>query len=126
MKKVLFFLLLSLSIPAFCTTDVEINGCEVTITDTFAGEQTTFYAYGNVYVVTNPKEWADLDVRVVDSPKKATYIVYRCKDKPQKCGEWRFVRNRKDAKFTVRYVKLDADHYDCNIFFTTDRSKAGF
>ncbi|MCM8872542.1 MAG: hypothetical protein NDJ65_04595 [Paludibacteraceae bacterium] len=123
MKKVLFFLLLSLSIPAFCIKDVEIDGCEVTITDTFAGEQKIFYAYGNVYVVTDPKEPADLKVYVSSSPSSC--CIYRCKDKPQDCGEWRFVKNRKDAKFTIRYVKQD-DDYDCRIRFTNNRSGASF
>ena len=100
---------------------VEINGCDIT---SVYGDRTTYFEiYGNVYVITSPKEHADIEVRVVDSPQKATYNIYKTTDTPRKCGEWRFVSDRSKAKFTIRYVK---DREDCRIFFTNDRSKAGW
>ncbi len=122
MKRFFFFLLLCLSIPGW-SRDVKIDGCYVTVTGDAGQWEKSFHAFGNVYVVTDPNEWADLEVYVSTSPSSC--CIYRCKDKPQDCGEWRFVKNRKDAKFTVRFVKQD-DHYDCRIRFTNNRSEASF
>ena len=120
MKKV-FSVLLFVFAAIYVQAQVEINGCDII---SVYGDRTIYFEiYGNVYVITNPKEHADIEVRVVDSPQKATYNIYKTTDTPRKCGEWRFVNNRNQAKFTIRYVK---EHEDCRIFFTSDRSKAGF
>lgn len=110
-----------LSVVIVFAQETEINGCY--ITSYFGNETITFEAYGNVYVETNPKEHVDVEVRIVDSPLNATYTVYKTTDTPKKCGEWRFVTDRSKAKFTIRYVK---DWEDCRIYFTKDRSQAGF
>ena len=120
MKKI-FSILLFVFATICVQAQVEINGCDIT---SVYGDRTTYFEiYGNVYVITSPKEHADIEVRVVDSPQKATYNIYKTTDTPRKCGEWRFVSDRSKAKFTIRYVK---DREDCRIFFTNDRSKAGF
>ncbi len=62
-------------------------------------------------------------VKIVSSEKEATYNIYKTSDTPKKCGEWRFVANRKDARFVIHYVK---DLEDCSIYFVEDRNKAGF
>ena len=123
MKKILF-----VSIFTFCfgicfsqreRVHIE-NGCLVT--RFYASATSRFMAYGNVYVETDPKEPVDLCVKVVDSPKGATFKVYKTTDTPQSCGEWRFVNDRSKAKFTIRYVK---QYEDCTVFFVNDRSRAG-
>lgn len=124
MKKFVFILLL-FHFYNVSSQDVDINGCHITIFHDWGGMTQTlnFDAYGNVYVETDPKKPVDLYVKVVDSPSKATYNVYKTTDTPQKCGEWHFVTDRSQAKFVIRYVK---DWEDCRIWFTNDRSKAGF
>lgn len=120
MKKLfsIFFFFLSLCLNA---QEAEINGCYIT---TYYGNETMrFEVYGNVYVVIDTKEHADIEVRIVESPQKATYNIFKTTDTPKKCGEWRFVSDRSKAKFTIRYVK---EQEDCRIYFTNDRNKAGF
>lgn len=83
----------------------------------------TFSAYGNVYVETNPKEPVHLEVRVVSNPAIADFSVYKTTDTPKQCGEWRFVKDRSKADFSIRYVK---EHEDCTIHFTSNRNDAGW
>ena len=120
---VLIFFLFS----ALCASaqEVDINGCHITVFHDWGGKTQTrdFNAYGNVYVETNPNEVIDMKVRIVSTEREATYNVYKTTDTPQKCGEWRFVTDRSKAKFVIRYVN---DREDCRIWFTNDRSKAGF
>ena len=121
MKKIFSILLFVFAVIYTQAQVTDINGCY--ITSVYGNETIRFEVYGNVYVVTNPREHADVEVRIVDSPQKATYKIYKTTDTPRKCGEWRFVSDRSKAKFTIRYVK---DREDCRIFFTNDRSKAGW
>ena len=94
MKKV-FSVLLFVFAAIYVQAQVEINGCDII---SVYGDRTIYFEiYGNVYVITNPKEHADIEVRVVDSPQKATYNIYKTTDTPRKCGEWRFVNNRNQA-----------------------------
>lgn len=87
----------------------------------YASETHCFYLFGDVYVETDPKEPVDLDIKVVNGPI-AAFNIYITSDKPDDCGEWRFVSDRSQAKFTIRYVKK---HEDCTIRFVKDRSQAG-
>ena len=119
--KRLIPILLFLFATVYVHAQAEINGCDIVVV--YGNETLYFEAYGNVYVVTNPKEHADLDVKIVNSPRLATYKVFVTTDTPRKCGEWRFVSDRSKAKFTIRYVK---ELEECSIFFTRDRSKAGW
>ncbi|MDD4141594.1 MAG: hypothetical protein PHR20_02210 [Bacteroidales bacterium] len=125
MKKFIIILFISLSALYLSAQETEINGCYAT---TFYGNETKgpFELYGNVFVETDPKEHVDICVKIVDSPKKATYNIFKTTDTPQKCGEWRFVDDRSKAKFTIRYVKEPDWWEDCRIYFTTDRNQAGF
>ncbi|MDR0829838.1 MAG: hypothetical protein LBN95_06985 [Prevotellaceae bacterium] len=123
MKKLLCLLSLFFVLGTVFAQNVEINGCAIVRHYYGAGETLQFECYGNVFVVTAPNEHADLYVKVVNSPKYATYKIFRCTDKPRSCGEWRFVTDRKQAKFTVKFVK---DNEDFRIYYTDNRSSAGF
>lgn len=121
MKKLIFALLLSFAALSVYAQETEINGCRII---SYTGNETyEFSAYGNVYIETNPKKPVDLYVKVVDSPNKASFKIFKTTNDPQKCGEWRFVTDRSKAKFTIRYVK---ELEDCNIYFVKEKSKAGF
>lgn len=117
---VVVFIASALSLTAQ-TREPEINGCY--ITTCYGNETAEFEAFGNVFIETDPKEPVDLYVRVVDSPEEATYVVYKTTDTPKKCGEWCFVKRRAQAKFTIRYVK---EYENIRVYFTKNRSKAGF
>lgn len=121
MRKLFSVLLLFVFILAANAQDAKIDGC--TITCYYGNETYIFEAYGNVYVEKDPTKHVDLYVKIVNEERLADYSVYKTTDKPQDCGEWRFVTNRKDATFTIRYVK---DREDIRIFFTNNRSKAGY
>ncbi len=124
MRNSLLIVAFILSFLGLYAQEVEINGCHVIRYYTYdKGSSHSFYAYGNVYVETDPTEIVDLKVKVIDSEKMCTYRVYRTTDTPKECGEWRFVTDRSKAKFTIRYVK---DWEDCTICFIKDRSNAGF
>lgn len=101
--------------------NVVINECSVTCD--YGGMQYTFSAYGNVYIETDPKEPVELEVRIVANPSSADFSVFKTSDTPGQCGEWRFVKNRSKADFSIRYVK---EHEDCTIFFTSRREEAGW
>lgn len=121
MKKLLFVFLFIFSLSISFAQRIKIDGCEIT---RYYGMETFYFsAYGNVYVETDPKEPVDLRVKViVDSNDIAHFHIYKTSDKPQGCGEWRFVKDRSKAKFTIRYVK---EHEDCKIRFVNNRSDAG-
>lgn len=107
-----------------CAQKAEINGCYVTVYHSHDKKSSSsFEVYGDVYVETNPKTPVDLEVRVVSSPQKATYKVFKTSSIPTRCGEWRFVSDRSKAKFTIRYVE---DWEDCCIYFTKNSDEAGF
>jgi hypothetical protein len=105
--------------------DVDVNGCTLTLR--YASVVETYEAYGDIYVEKDIKKNSDLNIRVVNNPKDATYFVYRTADTPQKCGEWRFVNNPDKAKFIIYFVKDgDSLEEDFTIYYVSDRSKAGF
>ena len=120
MKKLLFVVLFCLFLCASFAQNVVIDECKITCDYGFQKE--TFSAYGNVYVETNPKEPVELEVRVVSNPAIADFSVYKTSDTPKQCGEWRFVKDRSKADFSIRYVK---EWEDCTIVFTSDRKNAG-
>ena len=119
MKKFLFVLLFLFVLCALNAQRIKIDGCNVT--RYYASVTNCFMAFGDVYVETDPKEPVDICVRVINS-SPATFSIYTTTEKPQDCGEWRFVTDRSKAKFTIRYVK---EHEDCTIRFVTNRSDAG-
>jgi hypothetical protein len=85
-------------------------------------ETVTFMLSGSVYVVTNPNEHADLHVKVVNDPGIAVLYVYRTNRDDFDCGIWRFVKNRRDAKFTVRFVKK---YEQIAIYYVSSPKEAG-
>lgn len=119
MKKFLFVLLFLFVLCTLNAQRIKIDGCNVT--RYYASVTNCFMAFGDVYVETDPKEPVDICVRVINS-SPATFSIYKTTEKPQDCGEWRFVTDRSKAKFTIRYVK---EHEDCTIRFVTNRSDAG-
>ncbi len=119
MKKLSVVFLLMLSLSVSFAQRIKFDGCKVT--RYYASVTSEFYAYGDVFVETDPKEPVDIEVKVV-SDIYATVWVYKATDKPQDCGEWRFVKDRSKAKFTIRFVK---EHEDCTIRFVPNRSDAG-
>ncbi|MBR3659076.1 MAG: hypothetical protein IKN61_04110 [Bacteroidaceae bacterium] len=121
MKK---FLLVFVFICSLCVSyaqSVKIDECKITCDYGFMKE--TFSAYGNVYIETNPKEPVELEVRIVTNPAIADFSVFKTTDTPKQCGEWRFVKDRSKADFSIRYVK---EHEDCTIHFTSNRNDAGW
>lgn len=121
MRKLLFIFLFSFCLYALHAQSVVIEEC--TVTRDYGGMRFTFPAYGDVYVETNPKEPVELEVKVVTNPAIANFSVYKTYDTPKQCGEWRFVKDRNKADFSIRYVK---EHEDCTIHFTSVRKDAGW
>ena len=123
MKKLLVIVLFLFALCASYAQrfGVEIDQCFVT--RYYASGNRTFMAYGDVYVETDPKEFVDLRVKVVTDPRIADFLVFKTTDTPQDCGEWRFVKDRSKAKFTIRFVK---EWEDCTIYYTPHRDRAGW
>ena len=121
MRKLLLLFLFLVTLCPLKAQNVVIDKCKVTCDYGFMKE--TFSAYGDVYVETNPKEPVHLEVRVVSNPAIADFSVYKTTDTPEQCGEWRFVKDRSKADFSIRYVK---EWEDCTIYFTSDRKNAGW
>lgn len=120
MKQFISSLFILFVVSCAFAQNVVFDGCHVT--RYYASVTSYFYAYGDVYVETDPKEPVDLEVKVTNE-RLAQCWVYVTTDKPQDCGEWRFVKDRSKAKFTVRFV----DHWDpdCTIRYVSNRSEAG-
>lgn len=125
MKKLSVVFLLMLSLSVSFAQRVEIDDCRVS--RKYASGTVSFMAYGNVYVETNPKEPVDMNVRIVQDSKRADFVVFKTLSTPQDCGEWRFVKDRSDAKFTI-YIVKDGEFVeeDCTVCFTSDRNSAGW
>ena len=119
MKKFLLVFVFMFTLCIISAQSIKIDGCNVT--RYYASETAEFMAFGNVYVETDPREPVDIHVKVTNDPHADMWI-YKTTDKPQDCGEWRFVTDRSKAKFTIRYVK---EHEDCTIRFVPNRSDAG-
>lgn len=121
MRNLFSILVLFFSILVANAQDVVIDECSVTCD--YGGMRYTFSAYGNVYIETNPTEPVELEVKIVSNPAIADFSVYKTTDTPKQCGEWRFVKDRSKADFSIRYVK---EHEDCTIHFTSKRDEAGW
>lgn len=119
MKKLSVVFLLMLSMGVSLAQRIIFDGCK--ITRYYASVTREFYAYGDVYIETDPKEPVDMCVKVV-SDIHANMWIYKTTDQPQDCGEWRFVKDRSKAKFTIRLVN---ELEDCTIRFVPKRSDAG-
>ncbi len=120
-KSLLVFIFL---FPVLClqAQETEINGCQVTVYHTWdKSSSTSFYAYGDVYVETDPTKSVDLYVEIVNQSQFSDFCVYKTTDTPKECCEWRFVTDRNKARFTIRYVK---EHADCYVYFVKERKDA--
>lgn len=91
MKKFISSLFILFVVSCAFAQNVVIDECYVT--RYYASVTSSFYAYGNVFVETDPKEPVDLCVKITNNPKGATFWIYKTTDKPQDCGEWRFVKD---------------------------------
>lgn len=91
MKKFISSLFILFVVSCAFAQSVVFDGCHVT--RYYASVTSYFYAYGDVYVETDPKEPVDLCVKITNNPKGATFWIYKTTDKPQDCGEWRFVKD---------------------------------
>lgn len=90
MKKFISSLFILFVVSCAFAQNVVIDECHVT--RYYASVTSYFYAYGDVYVETDPKEPVDLEVKVTNE-RLAQCWVYVTTDKPQDCGEWRFVKD---------------------------------
>lgn len=90
MKKFISSLFILFVVSCAFAQNVVIDECYVT--RYYASVTSSFYAYGNVFVETDPKEPVDLEVKVTNE-RLAQCWVYVTTDKPQDCGEWRFVKD---------------------------------
>jgi hypothetical protein len=80
-----------------------IKDCK--ITKSYGMISMTWRLSGNVYLVTDKNESADLYAKV--RRKKGEYASLYVKEVervPCRCGEWRWVKDKKDANFTVKFV----------------------
>lgn len=92
MKKFISSLFILFVVSCAFAQNVVIDECYVT--RYYASVTSSFYAYGNVFVETDPKEPVDLRVKVAsDSHDIAQCRIFVTTDKPQDCGEWRFVKD---------------------------------
>lgn len=91
MKKFISSLFILFVVSCAFAQNVVIDECKVT--KDYGFQQYTFSVYGDVYVETDPKEPVDLCVKITNNPKGATFWIYKTTDKPQDCGEWRFVKD---------------------------------
>jgi hypothetical protein len=117
MKRPLFILLFLCAAGAAAAQAQHpwIKDCAITKEYGFMSE--TFRLAGNVKLITDPKEHADFNVKVVGSPGGAAMYVKKVTACPCVCGEWRFVEAIKDAYFTVRFVK---EWEDFTMVFVTE------
>jgi hypothetical protein len=90
-----------------------IKDCNITMEYGFMTK--TVSLWGNVKVVTNPRD-ADFRVKIEKSCGAAAVYVVKVTDEPSQCGEWRFVDSKKDALFTICFVK-ESEHF--SICFTS-------
>lgn len=90
MKKIISSLFILFVVSCAFAQSVVIDECKVT--KDYGFQQYTFSVYGDVYVETDPKEPVDLEVKVTNE-RLAQCWVYVTTDKPQDCGEWRFVKD---------------------------------
>ena len=121
MKKFLFIVLFFIFLCTSYAQRVTIDECQVT--KNYGFQTYTFTAMGNVYIETDPKEPVELRVRIVTNPGYADFCVFKTPDTPKQCGEWKFVKNKSEAKFAIRYVK---DGEDCTVYFVSNRDEAGW
>jgi hypothetical protein len=117
------YLLLTLAIPfALCTVSAQqtyepIKDCK--ITKSYGMMSMTWHLAGDVYLVTDKNESADLYVKVRRGKKEFASLGVTVVKRPAcECGEWRWVKNKEDALFTVKFV--DDDFFDFTIKFIGD------
>jgi hypothetical protein len=110
MKKLVCIVLLIFAASAATAQGQHPLISDCSITKDFGMMSETFRLYGNVKVVTDPKEYADFRVKVVKAPGLAAVYVKKVTEKPLDCGEWRFVESTEKATFTVRFV-TEMEHF---------------
>ncbi|MDR0726403.1 MAG: hypothetical protein LBF59_10420 [Prevotellaceae bacterium] len=107
MRKLLFILAFIVACnAAFAQTEHPlIKDCSITKNFGFMSE--TFFLWGTVRIITDPKEHVDFHVKIVPSPALADMYIKPVKSGTFECGEWRFVsaENAPPFTFTVRFVK---------------------
>lgn len=121
MKKFISSLFILFVVSCAFAQSVVFDGCHVT--RYYASVTSYFYAYGDVYVETDPKEPVELEVKIASRHSGADFTIYRTTDTPKQCGEWRFVNNKSKADFSIRFVN---EWEDCTIIFTSNRDDAGW
>ena len=121
MKKLISSLFILFVVSCAFAQSVVFDGCHVT--RYYASVTSYFYAYGDVYVETDPKEPVELEVKIASRHSGADFTIYRTTDTPKQCGEWRFVNNKSKADFSIRFVN---EWEDCTIIFTSNRDDAGW
>ena len=121
MKKFISSLFILFVVSCAFAQSVVLDGCHVT--RYYASVTSYFYAYGDVYVETDPKEPVELEVKIASRHSGADFTIYRTTDTPKQCGEWRFVNNKSKADFSIRFVN---EWEDCTIIFTSNRDDAGW
>ncbi len=124
MKKYIFIFFvfyIATSTPAFSQFDnvKNIEHCRVSLDYGWLKEE--FELWGNVRIVSNPNEFAHFRVKVVNDPKITTLWV-KIVDNPSECGEWKWVQNKKQEKFSIRFVD-EYEHF--SIMFIDDKETPG-
>jgi hypothetical protein len=106
-----------------CAAQVYRPICDCKITKTYGMMSRTWRLSGNVRIVTDPNEIADIRIKIVErggsiSVKSVDYT-------PSECGEWRWVdgKGKLKPKFTVRIV-TDGTH-DFTVKFVGKNEMSG-
>ena len=92
---------------------------DCSITKNYGTVSKTFFLWGTVRIITDPREYADFDVKIVPTPGLAAMYVQKVTAPPYYCGRWRFVNSQQEkdekekATFTVRFVDEMEDFTVC-------------
>jgi hypothetical protein len=113
MKHLLLTVFLLAAGTCFAQSYRPVKDCK--ITKSYGMMTRTWRLSGNVKIITDPKEFADLRVKIVDSA--ASISVKIVTYTPGECGEWRWAtdKNGLQPKFTIRIV--DDESYDFTVRF---------
>lgn len=110
MKKIMLFVaFMSIMGIVLSQSEPRVNRGTYTVTKYFCIPHETTHLWGYVYEVKNPKEKADFHVKIIKNNTEAADIeiaidpVDRGEYGYEK-GVWHFVKNRKKARFSVKFV----------------------
>jgi hypothetical protein len=110
MRKLFFILSFILACnAAFAQRVSPIKDCSYT--KDFGMSSTTYSLWGTIRIVTDPKEHADFNVKILPQAEAADIRV-KIVNNPSGCGEWKLVFSKDTAfiNFTIRFVKKD-EHF---------------